>query len=185
MDGSTHAVEDALVRRSKAGDREAFGSLVKRHAGRANGVAFLLLGSHADAVDASQEAFVRAWQGLTRFSGEVAFFGWYSGILRNVCREYLRRDTRAAERDRLDAVRNPVSQDDPSLLAERNERTERLWAALLRLPAKHREVIVMSHFQSLRYREIAEALDIPIGTVMSRLHQARKALRDQLSEEKP
>jgi RNA polymerase sigma-70 factor (ECF subfamily) len=77
----------------------------------------------------------------------------------------------------------PAEQTDPSILAEQNERTQRLWRAILRLPLKHREVIVMSHFQHLPYKDIAESLAVRIGTVMSRLHNARKALRDLLGEQ--
>ncbi len=100
--------EDTQIRSSRTGDAEAFGGLVKRYAGRATGVAFLLLGNRADAVDASQEAFLRAWRGLPRFRGESAFFPWYSAILRNVCREHLRRNHREACRERLDDHPGPV-----------------------------------------------------------------------------
>ena len=73
----------------------------------------------------------------------------------------------------------------PSLLAEQNERAGRVWRAVLELPIKHREVIVMHHFQEMPYREIAAALAVPIGTVMSRLHSARKVLRESLAGDRP
>ena len=71
------------------------------------------------------------------------------------------------------------------MLAENTERNQRLWRAILELPAQQRDIIVMSHFQDMRYREIAELLEIPIGTVMSRLHNARKALKKALGGDEP
>ncbi len=175
--------DDILVRRCQAGDREAFGTLVKRHAGRAIGVASLLLGNHHDALDASQDAFVRAWQGIRRLRSTGSFRGWYSAILRNVCLSRLRRGRRGevAYEDGL----VPSGDGDPSLAVERDERSQRLWATLLRLPVHQRDILLMSHIHQMSYKEMAEVLGVPIGTVMSRLHNARKALRKALGEEAP
>jgi RNA polymerase sigma-70 factor (ECF subfamily) len=74
---------------------------------------------------------------------------------------------------------------NPAAVIEHNEQSERLWQAILRLPTNHREIIVLSHFQHLSYKEIAQTLEVPLGTVMSRLHAARAALRRQLSGERP
>ena len=174
--------EAALIRQCQAGDRDAFGQLVKSCAGRAIGAAYLLLGNHEDALDASQDAFVRAWRNIKRFDGRSRFYTWYSTVLRNVCISRLRRRKRRTVEMAAEPA-GPTEQSDPSLLAERNERTEKLWQAILRLGLKHREIIVMNHFQHLSYKEIAAALEVPIGTVMSRLHNARKALRDLLPKD--
>ena len=107
---------------------------------------------------------------------------WYSAVLRNVCLSRLRRRRHRTVEIVADPA-GPIEATDPSLLAERNERTERLWQAILKLPLKHREIIVMNHFQHLAYKDIAAALEIPIGTVMSRLHNARKALRELLAKD--
>jgi RNA polymerase sigma-70 factor (ECF subfamily) len=174
--------EAALIRQCQAGDKDAFGRLVKDYAGRAIGAAYLLLGNREDALDASQDAFVRAWRSIKRFDGRSRFYTWYSTVLRNVCLSRLRR-RRHPTVEMASEPAGPAEASDPSLLAERNERTERLWKGILQLPLNHREIIVMSHFQHLAYKQIAAALDIPIGTVMSRLHNARKALRDLLAKD--
>jgi RNA polymerase sigma-70 factor (ECF subfamily) len=170
--------EEAVIRRCQAGDKEAFGQLVRLYAGRAIGAACAMLRDREDALDASQDAFVRAWRNIGRFDGRSRFYTWYSAILRNVCISRLRRRRPAAELSVEPA--GPAEQTDPSILAEQNERAQRLWRAIIRLPLKHREIIVMSHFQHMPYKDIAESLAVPIGTVMSRLHNARKALRDLL-----
>lgn len=169
-------MEAALVRQCQAGDKDAFGRLVTHFAGRAIGAAYALLGNREDAMDASQDAFVRAWRNIGRFDGRSRFYTWYSSVLRNVCISRLRRRKHPTVELVLEPA-GPAEQTDPSILAERNERTLRLWKAILQLPLKHREILVMSHFQHMAYKDIAAALSVPIGTVMSRLHNARKALR--------
>jgi RNA polymerase sigma-70 factor (ECF subfamily) len=177
--------EEAVIGRCRAGDKDAFGVLVKRHAGRAIGSAYVLLRNHADALDASQEAFVRAWRNIRRFEGRSGFYTWYSTILRNVCIDHLNRRRRGEASLNAEGRPRPADEPEPSLLAEQNERTQRIWRAVLELPIKHREVIVMHHFQEMSYRHIAESLGIPIGTVMSRLHSARMALRGRLAGDRP
>jgi len=174
--------EDALIRQCQAGDKDAFGRLVKGCAGRAIGAAYVLLGNRDDAMEASQDAFVRAWRNIRRFDGRSRFYTWYSKVLRNVCISRLRRKRHPTVQMAVEPA-GTAEHSDPSILAERNERAERIWQALRQLPLKHREILVMSHFQHMAYKDIAEALGIPIGTVMSRLHNARKALRDLLPKE--
>jgi RNA polymerase sigma-70 factor (ECF subfamily) len=177
--------DDELVGQCRAGDAEAFGVLVRRYAGRATRVALGLVGDHADALDVSQEAFVRAWRNIRTFRGEASFFTWYSVILRKLAMTSLRRRCRNTGVDLMNVSAVPAKGVDPAVLAERSEQAEHVWRAVLRLPTTHREVIVLSHFEHLPYKEIAEILEIPIGTVMSRLHAARKALRAQLTGEGP
>ncbi|MHC4788711.1 MAG: RNA polymerase sigma factor [Planctomycetota bacterium] len=174
----------AAIERCQAGDKEAFGVIVKRYAGAAAGAASLLLGNHEDALDASQEAFVRAWRHIRRFDSRRPFYPWYAAILRNLCISRLRR--RARRRTTPLDERQPAAsaESDPVLLAGRNERRDRVWQAIRVLSPVHREIIVMNHFQGMSYKEMAEALAIPIGTVMSRLHNARRALRDELTDQK-
>jgi RNA polymerase sigma-70 factor, ECF subfamily len=177
--------DDALIHRCQAGDTEAFGILVRRYAGRATGIATLLVGNHPDAMDVSQEAFVRAWRHIQTYRGESAFFTWYSTILRKVCltwhgKRHRRKDTRP-----LEAVEVSGHSADPAELAEDNEQAELLRRAVLRLATKHREIIVLKHFEDLSYRQIAAQLEIPVGTVMSRLHAAREALRNELRGDQP
>jgi RNA polymerase sigma factor (sigma-70 family) len=174
--------EGALIRQCQAGDKDAFGRLVKQFAGRAIGAAYLLLGNRDDAMEASQDAFIRAWRNIRRFDGRSKFYTWYSAVLRNVCLSRLRR-RRHPTGEMVVEPPGQAESDDPSILAERSERTDLVRKAILQLPVKHREIIVMSHFQHMSYKEIAASLGIPIGTVMSRLHNARKALRELLPKE--
>ncbi len=173
--------EADLLRRCRAGDKDAFGRLVRQYAGRAVGAACALLGNRDDALEASQDAFIRAWRGIGKFDGRSRFYTWYATVLRNVCISRLRRKRHPTVELTAEPP-GPAEACDPSVLAERNERTERLWAALRNLPLIHREVLVMNHFQHMTYKDIAAALDVPIGTVMSRLHNARKALRALLEK---
>jgi RNA polymerase sigma-70 factor (ECF subfamily) len=156
---------------------------VKRHAGRAIASASLLLRNHHDALDASQDAFVRAWRGIRRLRSTTRFQAWYSAILRNVCLSRLRRPRHptVAYQDGL----TPSDDGDPSVLVERDEQTHRLWAAMLRLPVHQRDILLMSHFHQMSYKQMAALLGVPMGTVMSRLHNARKALARALGREAP
>ena len=176
--------QENLISRSQAGHTEAFGELVKMHAGRAVAAAYGMLGCHDEALDASQDAFVRAWRGIGRFSGRANFYTWYYSILRNLCVDRLRsrRKHKCAELN-YDHAACP-SQSDPAVLAVNNEQSQHIWKAILELQLIHREIIVMSHFQEMSYKEMAEVLEVPIGTVMSRLHNARKNLGDKLAEKK-
>jgi len=175
--------EADLIQRCQAGDKDAFGAIVKRYAGAATGAAYLLLGSHEDALDASQEAFVRAWRHIRRFDLAAPFYPWYSTILRNLCVSRLRRRSRDKTVELADAEHGSDAESDPLLLAERSERRDRVWRAIMELSPQHRDVIVMSHFQQMSYKQMAAALDVPIGTVMSRLYNAREALRQKLADE--
>ncbi len=180
---SMEQAEAAIIQRCQAGEKDAFGHLVKRYAGAAVGAAQMFLGCRDEALDASQEAFVRAWRHIKRFDLGRPFYPWYSRILRNVCMSRLRRRARRRTETLTDghAVHSPDS--DPVFVAERNERREHLRLALMGLPLHHRDILVMNHFQGMSYRDMAETLGIPIGTVMSRLHNARKALREKLAGE--
>ena len=177
--------QEALIRRCQAGHTDAFGELVKAHAGRAVAAAFLMLGCHHEALDASQDAFVRAWRHIRRFSGKSSFYTWYYAILRNLCLDRLRHRRKNPSLQLSDYHSVIAEESDPVLLASRNEQAQQIWNAILQLPIKHREIIIMSHFQGMSYKQIAGLLDIPMGTVMSRLHKARKALRTKLTGNKP
>ena len=174
-----------LIRRCQAGDKDAFGVLVRKYAGTATGSAYLLLKSHEDALDASQEAFVQAWRSIGRFDTAAAFFPWYATILRNLCISRLRRRPKHSTAELGDGHSDDSPEADPVLLAERGERRDRVWQAILALSPQQREIIVMSHFHDLTYRQMADAIGIPIGTVMSRLYNARRALRERLADDEP
>jgi len=175
--------ETLLIRRCKSGDKEAFAGLVQRYAGAARGAAYLIVRNYDDALDAMQDAFILAWRNMSHFNDGAPFYPWFARILHNVCISMLRKKRPRTNADE-GALANPRSKEiDPVLLAERNERKDRLWKAILGLPDIHREAIVLYHMQNLSYKEMAETLGVPIGTIMSRLYNARDALRRALKDE--
>lgn len=176
--------ERRLVLRSQAGDRHAYGLLVQRYMQRAYFVALGFIGSHQEALDMSQEAFVRAYRAIKRFDPERRFFTWYYQILRNLClnarRDRARRSRRFSEIGETRIQQWPDGQADAQETLERAELREAVWKALDALEEQQREVIILKDFENLAYKDIAELLGCPIGTVMSRLYYARKALKTHL-----
>jgi RNA polymerase sigma-70 factor (ECF subfamily) len=178
-----------LVLQAQSGDSGAFGELVTRYMRRAYFAALGLVGNHDDALDLSQEAFARAFRARRSLDPERPFYPWLYQILRRLCFNFLRdRKSRAAKL----AAAGPWMADDAGARAaeesaqrrlERAELRARIEAAIATLPAHEKEVLVMREFEGLRYREIADLLGIPIGTVMSRLYAARKALAAALEGE--
>ncbi len=145
---------------------------------RAAGYARALLGSRHDAEDAVQQSALRGWEHITQYDAARPFAGWWFGILRNGCLDMLRA-RRAARTDSLDGI------DPPDTRAAEHARWSELDAGLRKLSPAHREILQLKYFAGLRYDELAVALAIPKGTVMSRLHLARKALADQIRKEDP
>jgi RNA polymerase sigma-70 factor, ECF subfamily len=173
-----------LVVRAQQGDADAFGTLVTRYMRAAYFSALGLVGSREDALDLSQEAFARAFRARRDIDPARPFYAWYYTILRRLCFNWLR-DRRTA-RERLDEAAPWLEAvahaqiDDPARDFERRETCRRVAAALATLPDTEREALVLKEFEGLKYREIAERLNIPIGTVMSRLYAARQRLADAL-----
>lgn len=180
--------ERALVMRAQAGDRQAFGELVERYMQRAYYVALGLVGSHDDALDLSQEAFVRAYRARATIDPDRPFYAWLYQIVRRLCFNFIRdRKTRRRKMEEatpwlVDLAGRGAARTDPGKRAERSELRERLEAAIDRLSEREREILVLREFEGLKYREIAELLGLPIGTVMSRLYTARKNLAEQLGD---
>ena len=184
---SQHAIDDrSLVLRAKRGEIEAFERLVDRYKRKAYFVALSFVGNHEDALDISQDSFVKAFRALKRFRVEFAFFPWFYAIVRNNCLNHLRRVRRRGERslDELEEsgfrVFDTCAQPDEA--AQRTELREKVTRAIGLLNADHREIIVLRHFQGLSYKEMAETLRCPQGTVMSRLHAARQCLKELLKD---
>jgi RNA polymerase sigma-70 factor, ECF subfamily len=180
-------IEDdaGLVGRARTGDREAFGLLVERYRRRAYCQALALVGSREDALDLSQEAFARAFRARHTLDPDRPFYAWLYQILRRLCFNFLR-DARTRTRILsgeggawlVDRARDQA--ENPALALDRAEAERRVAAAIEALPAHEREVLVLKEFEELKYREIAELVGIPIGTVMSRLYSARRRLADLL-----
>jgi RNA polymerase sigma-70 factor (ECF subfamily) len=176
----------ALSRRARGGDSEAFGVLIGRYMRRAYVHALGIVGSREDALDLSQEAFVRAYRARHTLDPDRAFYAWLYQILRRLCFNFLR-DTKTRARlrethavDWVVGIAHRPDWENPAREAERAEERRRVSTAIQRLPWREREVLVLREFQELTYREIADLLEIPIGTVMSRLYAARKRLAESL-----
>jgi RNA polymerase sigma-70 factor (ECF subfamily) len=175
------------VRRVQAGETEAFEVLVEKYKRKTFRLAFQVLRDQEEALDVAQEAFVKAFRSLPKFKGDSAFYTWLFRITMNVALDRRRqRVTRAKSMGTEDVPpeeweRSAVSEDrGPDDEAASAERRERIARALESLSEHHRSIIILSDIEGLSYREIAEVLDVPMGTVMSRLHNARKRLRDAL-----
>jgi RNA polymerase sigma-70 factor (ECF subfamily) len=165
----------ALVQQALAGQSEAFGALVTRYQKVMYTVALRMVGNTADAQDATQDAFVKAYQRLASFDTKQRFFSWMYRILVNECLN-LNRDRRPE--DALEG--NEEGSGTPFDTALESERREQIQLALLRLTPEYRTVVVLRHFAGQSYGEIAEALAIPEKTVKSRLYSARQRLGELL-----
>jgi RNA polymerase sigma-70 factor, ECF subfamily len=180
----------ALVERCRAGDVAAFEPLVEKYRQRVWRVAYNILRDREEAWDVAQEAFIRAYQALPSFRGQSAFYTWLYRIVMNVAADRGRSrgaqgrafgTERVPEEDweRVLPDQNP-GEESPDAAAARTEERAKIMRALDTLSEDHRRIIILGDLEGLSYREIAETLDIPMGTVMSRLHNARKRLRDAL-----
>ncbi len=171
--------EDELqwIARAQRGDRQAFCKLVYRYREGVIDVVYRMCGDANLAEDAAQEAFIRAWQHLPRYRPRSSFRNWLYRIATNVALDVLRRERETTD---IDDVPLAASTIGPEAAIERDERAERVRQAVLALPPASRVVLILREYEGLSYREIAETLDIPIGTVMSRLNYARAQLRAAL-----
>ena len=184
--------EAELIRRSRAGDTEAFGVLVTSYQRRIFATVYRILGSSEDAREMAQEAFLRAWSKLESFREGARFSTWLYTIALNLTRSELRkrkvrRDIRPVSLDagRKDDEGRSADPEDPAEspdeTVERNELYERARREVAALAPASREVVVLRDMQDLSYEEIAETLGLPIGTERSRLHRARETLRERLA----
>lgn len=191
-----HALRDddaVLIARSKQGDREAFDRLVERYSTQIYNFAYRMCGNHEDAQDIYQEAFIHAFKGIKNFRSDAAFSTWLYRIVRNV---YLDEQKRRRSRSHVSleesidtdngSITRDVQDDGPSLdeIVQRNQRCRAVHQAIAQLPLRQREVIVLYELQQCTYEEMADILQISVGTVKSRLNRARRSLRDRLMAHK-
>lgn len=175
--------EQDLIRRWKRGDKRAFETLVRRHMTDAFYVAYGYVGNAEDARDLSQDAFIKAYQARARFDESRPFYPWLYRILKNHCLNFVTRGRHHLSLDDENEHREIASPAATALEnLEETERRRLVRLALDRLSDDHREIIVLKNFKDHSYREIADLLGIPIGTVMSRLFYARQALRAAIEE---
>jgi RNA polymerase sigma factor (sigma-70 family) len=181
----TSRTEWDLISLCRAGNSAAFEPLVREHEGRALSLATGLLGDADDAADAVQEAFVKAYRSLGRLREGSAFGPWFRTIVLNGCRDRLRS---AAARRRVDWREAEIGDEGRIAAAgssdiERAELVTTVQNALARLSMEHREILVLKEIEGMSYAEIARETGISPGTVASRLHHARAALRQIVLDE--
>jgi RNA polymerase sigma-70 factor (ECF subfamily) len=184
------AEEIRLIAGAKHGDHASFEELVDRYMGKAMTVARAYVNNRDDALELAQEAFYRVYRSLDGFREGEPFAPWFFRILRNACLSFLEKHRKRRHLS-IDAPiggdpdNSPMAVADPDSVrpearVEQSEEQHQLRQALDSLPLMHKEILVLRHFEDLDYASIAQVLDIPIGTVMSRLFHARRKLKDAL-----
>jgi len=182
--------DQTLVRASQRGDMAAFEELVARHRDRIYARAYSMMRNEEEAVDLSQEAWVKGWQRLAQFHGESSFGTWMTRIIINLCLDQLRKHKRqrAESIEAMDEESGgverqmPVVTVNPTAGLERGELRQRIDQALGQLSYEHRTSLVLHEFEEMEYREIAKTMGCSIGTVMSRLFYARRKLAALLAD---
>jgi RNA polymerase sigma-70 factor (ECF subfamily) len=176
--------DERLVEAAKKGDMAAFEELVARHRDKIYARAFSMMRNEDEAVDLSQEAWVKSWQRLQQFQGDSSFGTWMTRIVINLCLDQLRR----RKRQRTESIEEmdeesggverqmPVVTVNPTERLERGELRKRIDGALGQLSHEHRTVLVLHEFEDMEYKEIARTMGCSIGTVMSRLFYARRKM---------
>ena len=193
-DGSSKKGDHDLVQRVQAGDSAAFRTLFDKYHRRAFAVAMGVVKNEDDALDAVQHAFVKVHKNIHKFQGSSGFYTWLYRIVMNVSIDHVRRTSRRKSLDFDEralheesevagdgAMLPRVTNANPGKAALRAELGSAIQAALGELPEHHRAVIVLREIEGMSYEEMAEALDVPKGTIMSRLFHARKKMQTALA----
>ncbi|MGD9897534.1 MAG: RNA polymerase sigma factor [Calditrichaceae bacterium] len=163
------------------GLKESYRFLVEKYKVRAYHAAFAWTGNAEEAMDISQEAFYRAYRSLKKVDPEKNFYTWLYKIIKNLSINYLKKSelvnriNRPADGLTIDSNYSNMA-DTPDWIYEENEKKQLLWRAINILDLRDKEIIILKEFQEMSYQEIADTLEIPIGSVMSRLYYARKKL---------
>jgi len=194
QEGSPSKGDHDLVQRVQAGDTAAFRALFDKYHRRAFAVAMGVVKNQDDALDAVQEAFVKVHKNIHKFQGSSSFYTWLYRIVMNVSIDHVRRTSRRKSLDFDEralheesevagdgALVPSVTDANPGKAALRRELGGAIQAALQQLPEHHRAVIVLREIEGMSYEEMAEALEVPKGTVMSRLFHARKKMQAALA----
>ena len=182
----TVSSDEQIVERALAGDAEAFGEIVRRWERRIFALAYGMLDCSEDARDATQETFLSAFRNLRGFRGEAKVSSWLHRIAVNQCitrqrRAKVRNESALEDETEADgASYSAPAHESPAVAAESREKTIIVRRAVNALPTELRQVIVMKEFEELTFQEIAEALDLPLSTVKSRLYTALRQLQMRL-----
>lgn len=184
------AEDAALVRGAQSGDMAAFEELVARHRDKIYARAYSMMRNEEEAIDLSQEAWVKGWQRLKQFQGEASFGTWMTRIVINLCLDQLRKH----KRQRTESIEEmneetggverqmPVVTVNPTAGLERAELRRRIDRALSQLSNEHRTALVLHEFEDMEYKQIAKVMNCSIGTVMSRLFYARRKMAALLAD---
>ncbi len=167
--------ESEAIKLVQKGDKEAYQVIVERYMRRAYYIVLGFVRNSQDALDLSQESFIKAFRNIKHFDPERPFFPWFYKLLKNICLDHIKRKNRAQEIP-LDEIR--VFKEE----REDKEMKEILWKGIESLPFEQREVIILRYFQQLSYQEIAEITAKPVGTVMSSLYYAKKRLKEKIKK---
>jgi RNA polymerase sigma-70 factor, ECF subfamily len=184
------AEDQELVKAAQGGDMAAFEELVGRHRDKIYARAYTMMRNEEEAIDLSQEAWVKGWQRLAQFHGESSFGTWMTRIVINLCLDQLRRQKRqrAESLDEMNEELGGVERQMPFITVnpteglERAELRQRIDGALSQLSYEHRTVLVLHEFEEMEYKQIAKVMECSIGTVMSRLFYARRKLAALLTD---
>lgn len=184
-------VAQQLIKRSQAGDVEAFETLIKQHQVIAYNIAYRILGDQEDAKDAAQEALIKVFKNLPGFKAESQFSTWLYRIVVNTCTDYMRKHrkiTTVSTDKGLETEEGtlqtelPDERMSPEVVFEQTELKQKVQAAISALPEQNRTVIVLRDVQGMSYDVIASMLDLPVGTVKSRINRGRDMLKKLLIE---
>jgi RNA polymerase sigma-70 factor (ECF subfamily) len=183
----TLSTDEVIVQRALGGDAEAFGELVGRWERRIFALTYGLLGREEDARDATQETFLAAFRNLRGFRGEAKVSSWLHRIAVNQCltrqrRAKVRNESALEDDDSNTGVFAAPLEYSPANVVEGRQRTAAVRRALNGLPLELRQIVVMKEFEELTFREIAEALELPLSTVKSRLYTGLKQLEMRLAK---
>lgn len=186
------SIDLKLVKRSRKGDDEAFSALVARYQGKVYSIALGMTKNREDAMDITQDAFVKVHRYLENFQGNSSFYTWLYRIVVNLCIDHIRREGRRANSD-FDEKTNYAGviqegtdifshrmDSNPSKVLGRKELAARIQEAVNELPEYHRAVIIMREIEGLSYEEMSKTMKVSKGTIMSRLHHARQKLKKSL-----
>ena len=181
--------DEILVRSAQKGDMAAFEELVARHRDKIFARAFSIMRNEEEAIDLSQEAWVKGWQRLKQFHGDSSFVTWMTRIVINLSLDQLRKQ----KRHRIESIEQmeeevggverqmPVVVVNPTARLEQRELRQTIDKAMAQLSAEHRTVLVLHEFEEMEYKQIAKTMGCSIGTVMSRLFYARRRLASLLA----
>ncbi len=167
--------ERQLLERVRSGDREAYQGIVLRYMQAAYYIALGFVHNQQDALDISQDAFVRAFRKIRQYDPQKRFFPWFYRLLKNLCLDHIKKHRRRRE----------IPLEDVQVFKEEKDNRELkevLWKGIEELPFDQREVIILRYFRQCSYQEIAEVTGKPLGTVMSSLFYAKKKLKESIKK---